>query len=474
MSSSDPVRPEDIAYVDDLLEKIDNQNAQIVPTWGESEEAEDLVAINSEHQEHVEIKPQTELQTTKLDEVTGPATLVGKELDGAKILQRTSSTLEQDLIAQLKGLAEDSSIVSEAMEEAGWTKSSTKAEREHLQKLVASKKAQDQKTLDLTKSLNDQLVLTARARQTASVSKSLLIFALGREPETLTEQISNVFEQVAAQAEPFHTNAGFTPRIVQWCADLKTEITHNDATPLLELLQLLIFAHDDPAKLTSDRLSAAIAQKVQDGDLSCYDPAFILSLVELTVARMIKNLGQWEEDHIIFCLRALQMLSYHCPEASFLEGKELSCLFVDCRSKLKRKQVEHICLVHGLEDFLDQSFDEQTNVGRAPLAQHVYDIAQANNTQVPGLTSASFCLIVDGGDLLLLTKPIMDSTVRIFKDGTFYLETIAGVPTSWLCIPNLLEEGKTWKHTLEIEYENWYVKHLQKTCERHFAEWLRG
>jgi hypothetical protein len=478
---SSPACAEELAYVDELRADIfGGQDAQIVPRWGESqsESEDDLVAINSDRQEHDESNQQNDSQSKMVKPIQDAATTIEKELDGAKILQRTSSTLEQDLIAKLEGLAKDSSIVSEAMEEAGWIKS-TKAERERLEKLIASnkaliasKKAQGLKILDLEKRLEDQLALesqTARARQTASVSKSLLIFALGRKPETLREAISNDFQEAAFDAEPYHTNAEFKPRILEWCADLKTETTHNDATSL-ELLHMLILAHEDPAKLTGDRLSAAIAQKVQEGDLNCHNTAFILGLVKLTLVRMLKNLPQWEEDHIIFGLRALQLLSYHYPEASFLDGKELRVLLLDCKSKLKRKQVKHVCLVHGLEDLLDQSFDQQTNIVREPLARHVYEIAQARGNEMPGLPSADFCLIADGGDLLLFTKPIMDSTIRILKDGTFRLETKGGVPTSWICIPNLLEEGKTWKHTIEMAQENWYAAHLLSTCERNWYE----
>jgi hypothetical protein len=475
--SSSPVLPEEEAYNNDITDELEAQQpAQIVPIWGDLDSEYDLVAITSNKHVADESSPQTESITQILGGSQDLATDERKELEGANILQRTSSTMEQDLIAKLKSLAEDTPIVSEAMEEAGWTKPSTKAERERIEKLIASSKAQDQKTQDLQKRLKDQQALesqTARAQQTASVLKSLFIFALGRKPETFTEDITNDLEEATAQAVPYQTNAGFKPRILQWRADLKIEITHNDATPL-EFLRMLILAHDDPAKLTSDRLSAAIEQKVQEGDLNCYDTALILSLIKTTVVRMIQNLRHWEEDHVIFCLRVLQLLSYHYPEASFLETNELRGLLYDCKTKLKLRQVEHTCLVYGLEDLLDQSFGEQTNMAGETLAKHVYEIAVAKDTQVPGLTSADFFLIADGNDLLLLTKPIMKSTIRIFKDGTFHLESADDLASYLLCVPNLLEEGKTFKHTLKLSHENWYMTHLLKACERKFAETMRG
>ncbi len=199
----------------------------------------------------------------------------------------------------------------------------------------------------------------------------------------------------------------------------------------------------------------------------------MLGLLEKTVACMVKKLRRWEEDNLIFALRALQLLSYHYPEASFLDVNAMRGLLHSCKVKLSRSKIEHTYLVDGLGDMLEQKFGKHSNGAGENLATYIRKIAGAKEHEVPGLSGERFVLIADGNDLLMLTHPIVESAVRLLKDGTFHLETADDLDSDMLCVPNLLEEGKTWKHTLQTLHEHWYTVHLPKACKRLLEEGLR-
>lgn len=472
--SSPPPSTSSQGWEEAFLTEAENfHEAQVVPPLQSIlEDTDELEPIEPVQTRKSGYDQQSKL-ATDIEQARALATTLRKELEGAKILQRTSSTLKQELPAMLKSLADTTSGVSEAMEEAGWTRSSAIAERERYEKLIASSKEQSLKFQDLLQELDDQVALksqTERAQQTSSALKSLVNFALARsKTEPMTDEVGNDLVEAAAKAEPYITNAGFKSKILQWRADLKIESTLIDVTSC-EILGLVFLAHEDPAKLTSNKLSVAVEQVVAQGEVDCYVTALVLALLERTVVCMVKKLRRWEEDNLLFGLRALQLLSYHYPEASFLDRNELKGLLQSLKTKMSRSQIEHTYLVYGLEDMLEQRLGEHSNGAGENLATYIQKIAKAKEHEVPGLSGENFLLMADGNDLLLLTYPILKSAVRILKDGTFYITMADDALSVLLFIPNLLEEGKTWEHTLQIDDENWYAAYLPKACDRFFNE----
>ena len=442
-------------------------DAQIISAWEDIRYEDDQESlqpvreqVNDQHSEYKKFAS----DVTKAQDLTIECR---QELEGAKILQGTSSALEQRFAARLQSLAATTPGVSEAMDEATGTRSSIKEERERYQNLIASSKEQDQKTQDVLRRLEDQMALksqSARDQHTASALKSLLIFALRQKSKTLTHDVQGDLELAIKTAE---SHPRLTPRFLDWQAAMTTEASLHDAAPC-EVLELLFSAHQDPVKITSDGLSRAIGQLLRPRSLSSNETVVALSVLKTTVVRMLEKLLEWTEDHLIFALRVLQLLSYHYPDASFLDVDEMKQMLRNCKGRLRTSQIEHTCLIGGLEDLVHHRFStDMAGVNNAP---YVHNIASKNGREVPGLQSEQFVPIADGGDLLILTKPISQTAIRIINDGTFYLEAADDFHCDLLCVPNLLKEGETWKHEMQTSQEKWYSLHLPKTCRRYLAQ----